>query len=138
MKKILPLFLLLFFAVSNDSTAQELRPPKAKFQQFLDEVMGALPQDPAEVQKLKSIYEHQIFYIKISDKQKLDTGIPNLSELPLREGFNPSIARDTSFDPNTFNLFKYELPVYSMYDYYVRIDNTEYLIYIQGSNNMNN
>jgi len=57
-----------------------------------------------------------------------------LSTVPLFNKFNSSIKADETFDPENFNILKYDLPFFSMRNLSYRVDGTDYVIFIKSQN----
>ncbi len=57
-----------------------------------------------------------------------------LSKAKLFDKFNKSLKRDSTFDINTFNIFKYNLKFFSSRTIVYRIDKTDWLIVINSQN----
>ena len=80
---------------------------------------------------MKELFEKRISYVK-SDAEKLDldSNLKLLSEVPMYNLYNPGLSRDSGFDPDRFNPFKYQFDFYAAKKLIYRIDGTEYLIVI--------
>lgn len=128
--------LLLAFNLSS-LQAQVSKPDPANFDRFIAQVYtgsGAdfISPDTRRYAYMKALYENRITFVK-SDAEKLDldNSLKLLSEVPLYNLYNPAVTRDTGFDPQEFNPFKYQFDFYAATKLIYRIDGTEYLIVIQ-------
>lgn len=128
--------LLLAFNLSS-LQAQVSKPDPANFDRFIAQVYtgsGAdfINPDTRRYAYMKALYENRITFVK-SDAEKLDldNSLKLLSEVPLYNLYNPAVTRDTGFDLQEFNPFKYQFDFYAATKIIYRIDGTDYLIVIQ-------
>ncbi|NQX78411.1 hypothetical protein [Gilvibacter sp.] len=127
--------LLLAFNFSTVQ-AQVTKPDPANFDRFVTQVYtgsGAdyIKPDTRRYVYMKELFEKRISYVK-SDAEKLDldSNLKLLSEVPMYNLYNPGLSRDSGFDPDRFNPFKYQFDFYAAKKLIYRIDGTEYLIVI--------
>ncbi len=130
--------LMLF---SSSIFAQESRPPKEKYQQYMTEVFGA--ENVSEIlgnARLADMYidffENRITYIKQTQIADVSKGYMKLSEIEIENTFNSNIQRDRQFNPVTFNPFKYKLSFFPKSTQYIRVDNTDYMIVVHSQNSI--
>lgn len=129
--------LLLAFTFSGLSLqAQSVRPPAQKFGTYIDAVYtnsgkDFIKPDSRRYAYFKELYLNRITFVK-NDAEKLsqDTSLLKLSSVALYDTYNKGLMRDASFDPSTFNPFKYNLDFYSANKLIYWIDNSDYLLVI--------
>lgn len=133
MKKLYTTIFLLFLLISSHTNAQEKLHLKAnKFQQCLAEAYGKntpmFYENPQRLEVMKKLYNERIFIVKeiASTNEKL----PKLSSVPLLTISGTNLQRDTTFDINNFNPFKYQMNFFANHGTAYRIDNSDYVIYI--------
>lgn len=129
------LFLILGF--SSSLIAQESHPPQAKYQQFMTEAFGEDVYNDIQNNKVfaplyKDLYENRILYLKRTDSDRPLKQPLFLKDIELTENKFKTLTRDVSFNPLTFNLFKYNLPFFDSGDQFIKVDNSEYVIIIRS------
>ena len=120
-------FSLIVFANISNVNAQQVN---AKIQEvYGDRTQELVINDQERFSFLSDLVENRIKVIEspITENDKY----PKLSTVALINKYNSSLARDASYDPNTFNPLKYDLKFSSKKVEIYRIDNTDYLIVIQ-------
>lgn len=60
-----------------------------------------------------------------------------LSSVSLFKKYNSNLTKDTVFDPNTFNVLKYDINFFSQREQVYRVDGTNYIIYIKSTKTNN-
>jgi len=137
MKDLKPtlLFLLVALLFSITISAQNERPQVHNFQNFINQVytgdgVEQIQPSTRRYAYMKELFENRIVYTK-KDMGKLDlAGYTLLSQIPLYDTYNKSLTRDESFNPRTFNPFKYQFLFYTKKTLMIRVDGTEYVIVI--------
>ncbi|WP_420379895.1 hypothetical protein [Gilvibacter sp.] len=116
--------------------AQTTKPDPGNFDRFIAQVYTGegskmITPDSRRYVFMKDFLENRISFIS-SDKDKLASGnYKKLSQVPLFDLYNKGLMRDASFDPTTFNPFKYQLGFYEPETQVFHVDGTDYLIVIQ-------
>ena len=118
------------------SQAQSITPPPANFNSYIAAVytgQGAefIKPDSRRYAYFKELYEQRIRFVK-NDAEKLaqDSSLKRLSSVDMYSVYNKGLMRDLSFDPNTFNPFKYNIDFYSNQKLTYWIDGSDYLLII--------
>lgn len=55
---------------------------------------------------------------------------PKISQMPLFNKYNSQLERDVEFDPNSFNVLKYDLNFFSSFMKVYRFDNSDWIIIV--------
>ncbi|MBS1534746.1 MAG: hypothetical protein JST78_06665 [Bacteroidetes bacterium] len=67
----------------------------------------------------------------VKNAQYKTTKLPSLSSVSLINDYNPSLTRETVFDPKTFNPLKYDFEMFSKSRLIIKVDDTDYAIIIE-------
>ncbi len=124
----------LFFSVTVQ--AQSQRPEASKFDQFIKQVyvnQGASQITPKtrKYSFMKTFFNELIQYVTYDPAKLQLLNYTKLSQIELFNDYNKGLPRDASFNPATFNPFKYKLDFYSNKVQFIHVDNTNYVIVIQ-------
>ncbi|KIX22382.1 hypothetical protein SY27_00545 [Flavobacterium sp. 316] len=130
-------YLVFIFILSLSAMAQEKIYYKDYFnQEMLKEVYANHYESEYlnNIHRKKSVNKliERIQFVQ-TPKEK-DEKIVWLSSVPLFNKFNKSLKRDSSFDINTFNIFKYNLDFFTSGTVVYRIDGTDWKIVINSQN----
>lgn len=130
-------YLVFIFILSLSAIAQEKIYYKDYFnQEMLKEVYANHYESEYlnNVHRKKSINKliERIQFVQ-TPKEK-DEKFVWLSSVPLFNKFNKSLKRDSSFNINTFNIFKYNLDFFTSGTVVYRIDDTDWKIVINSQN----
>ncbi len=119
-----------------NSTAQTIQPDPANFNRFIAQVYvntgrDYIKPDTRRYAYMKELFTTRIKYVKYAEgKLDLDSSLPLLSSIPLYTVYQKGLSRDASFNPKTFNPFKYSFDFYSPNKQVFRVDRTDYVIII--------
>lgn len=130
------LLIIAVLGFSHLGNAQNSKPNPENFDRFIAQVYvqdgrDFIKPDSRRYAYMKELYNSRILYVK-NDKKKLDldSSLKLLSGVPLYTVYQKGLSRDISFNPETFNPFKYNFDFYSPKKQIFRVDGTEYLIII--------
>lgn len=146
---ILIIVLLSFISVSQKGIAQSFNNKQSKPVRYNDNVM--LPLTAKELSMLDEVYVDQLDRFVLSNPQRVKAikhllrnrivikTIKNidrskytlLSEIDLRNKYNPSLKRDDKYIAERFNPLKYNLPFYAKGSSIYKIDNSDYFLFIK-------
>ncbi len=136
------LFLFIFslgfvtgYAQEDDFKQRRYRPAQADFQKFVKEAYGDKANElvfdrPSRLKTLKNLFANSFIFVENSQTAGVPEYFPELSMIPLMSTYNPSLTR-TTFNPATFNPFKYEFNFYSKERQFFHVDGTNYYIIIE-------
>jgi len=116
--------------------AQSVQPPSEKFDLYINQVYINSGEDFIKPDSRRYVYFKELFLNRIrfvkSDGKKLslDSSLNKLSSVGLYNTYNKGLMRDMSFDPTSFNPFKYNLDFYSAEKLIYWVDNSDYLLVI--------
>lgn len=85
--------------------------------------------DPERLVYLNQLVKERISIVTIP--RTVDEKYAKLSEFNLFNIYNPNLKRDEVVDVNTFNALKYDLTFFARTIMIYRIDDTDYVIFIQ-------
>jgi hypothetical protein len=128
MKRLIFTFILFGLLNSlNVAKAQQINP---KIQEvFLDKTQELVINDQARHDFLNDLLINRVKIIESA--LGTDEKYPLLSSVALLNKYNPSLTRDSNFNPETFNPLKYDLVFSAKTPIVYRVDNTNYLIVIE-------
>ena len=118
---------------------QNQKPNPTKFDSFIAQVytgqgISQIAPNTRRYTFMKEAFLQRISYSKIDPvKSKLGT-YKKLSQVPLFDTYNKGLFRDGSFNPETFNPFKYMFDFYSKQTQIIQVDNANMLIIIKPHN----
>jgi len=150
-KNLFFLFLVAFSFISNQAIAQTTQkkitqpvvysdnvnaPLTAKELFFLTEIYQDKLEEyvldrPSRVQAFKHLLRNRIV-IKQLNKTPDSSKYIDLSDVPLFNNYNSALSRDTSYNKDTFNVLKYDLPFFSTGGSMYKISNTNYFLIIKS------
>ena len=133
----LRIFAVMACAISSiNLNAQTTTPDPSNFDRFISQVYvnsgrDFIKPDTRRYSYLKELFENRITYAKYDQaKLDLDNSMPLLSSVPLYTVYQKALSRDASFNPKTFNPFKYSFDFYSPNKQLFRVDGTGYVVII--------
>ncbi len=135
-RKILwPLAIFAMF-ICTDLAAQQIQPEPANFDRFINQVYTNSGKEQIAPTTRRYAFMQHFFNNRISyvvyDPEKLQVlNYTKLSQIQLFDTYNKGLQRDSSFNPETFNPFKYRLGFYGNKKQFVHVDNTNYVIVIE-------
>lgn len=86
-----------------------------------------------KLKNIKQILRNRVV-VKLITNSNEKKACPKLSEVNLFNHYVPSLKRDTTFDPKTFNPLKYDFEFNSRHASMFQVDNTNYYIIIESQN----
>ncbi|NQY07300.1 MAG: hypothetical protein HRT68_14185 [Flavobacteriaceae bacterium] len=122
---------------SKDLIVLEVQEPKISKQQadaFITEVYATFANEEVfnkqqRYDRLLDLLQNRVIIMEHPLKQ--EESYQKLSQIPLRNKYNSTLSRDTSFNPDDFNVLKYAVDFYPKErPIHYRVDNTNYLIKI--------
>lgn len=123
--------------LSPQLIGQTATPDPSNFDRFLSEVYTGkgkklVKPDTRRYTFMKEFYNERLSYVK-SDSKKLElSDFTKLSQIDLYNTYNKGLVRDgSSFNPQSFNPFKYALNFYGFERQLVHVDGTDYIIVIE-------
>ncbi len=128
--------LLLTIPMAN---AQDQSPNPSKFDTFIAQVYtgqgeSQITPNMRRYTFMKEVFLNRITYSKLDPIKSKEASYLKLSQVPLFDTYNKGLTRDYSFNPNTFNPFKYMFSFYSKKTQYIQVDNSNVLIVIRPHN----
>lgn len=84
--------------------------------------------DTDRYQFIKDLIQNRIEFI--SSSESADEKYPKLSQVLLLDKYNQTLQRDTTIDPEEFNVLKYNVNLTSSHTVVYRIDHTDWLLVI--------
>ncbi len=115
------------FGHINTASAQQIN---TKIQEaYGDKTQELVMNDAERLSFLTDLIENRV---KVIESPVVgDDKYTKLSSAALFNKYNSTLTRDIAYDPNSFNILKYDLKFSSKNAEIYRIDNTDYLIVIQ-------
>lgn len=133
-------FVFLFTFVSanaqdTDFKQRRWRPDQSNFENFVREAYGEKADElvfdrSSRLKTLKNLFANSFIFVENGHGIAVPEYFPELSTVPLVKRYNSALTRN-SFDPNTFNPFKYEFNFYSKERQFFHVDGTNYFIIIE-------
>lgn len=115
---------------------QEKRSNKDKIAELYGDQLSYFQSfDPARIESLNDLLTNRVEFKTIPDN--VNKKFLKLSEIPLFNKYNSDLKRDSEFDPNNFNILKYQINFYSTKTQIIRVDNTDMVIIIKPQNKRN-
>lgn len=138
---IFALFFVFLFAsaISNaqesDFKQRRWRPDQSKFENFILEAYGNRADElvfdrPSRLKTLKNLFENSFIFVENGPGIEVPDYFPELSSISLVTRYNSSVTAGT-FNPLTFNPFKYDFNFYSKERQFFHVDGTNYFIIIE-------
>lgn len=134
-RKITWLLALFLMLINVELSAQTVKPEPANFDRFISEVytnQGAsqITPDTRRYAFMQTFINERITYVQYDPKKLEVLNYVKLSQIPLYDTYNKSLQRDMSFNPASFNPFKYQFEFYGPQKQYIHVDNSNYVIVI--------
>lgn len=126
-------FLVLMFLTVLNVHSQEIKPAMSNFDTFLNEVFineGKVNPESRQYQYFKDLFENRLIYKIVDDGISKKKEFQMLSDITLNTTYNSNLSRDNSFNPTSFNPFKYNFNFYSKSIQVVKLENTNYVMVI--------
>ena len=127
---------ILALFLSSEVVAQRTQPNSANFERFINQVYvaeGASQITPStrRYTYMQTLYNDRISYVVYEAEKLRALNYTKLSQVALFDTYNKGLTRDASFNPETFNPFKYWFDYYSKERQYIHVDNTLIVIVIE-------
>ena len=138
-KMLLPLVAVLLLSFVSESFISKTQVNQqvisnSKIDQYIEQVYGVYADElvfnTSKYGLIKTLLRNRIEYKQQSDLSGKE--FKKLSEVPLKNKYNPDLRRDATFNPNNFNPLKYQMDFFNTNGVVYRVDNTNYLIIIKS------